>query len=244
MEKDPDDRLLTVRELATHLNVNERTVLKLVSEGALPGVKVGNQWRFRRAMIDTWLDDQMLGVVPHYPDPPKLASSPRLLLGLSHCFQPNHIIPELAAKTKTTVIEELAAHAHHLGLVRDKTWFVGGLIERENVMPSALGNGVAFMHTLRRNAEQIVRPFMVLGRSTEGVDFDALDGKKTHLFFVLGLKYDELHMPWLHKLSQMLVQGNAVQAALAAPDMDTIFSVLTDAERKLEPEHAKRRASL
>ena len=51
-------------------------------------------------------------------------------------------------------------------------------------------------------------------------------------------------MPWLHKLSQMLVQGNAVQAALAAPDMDTIFSVLTDAERKLEPEHAKRRASL
>ena len=32
MEKDPDDRLLTVRELATHLNVNECTVLKLVSE--------------------------------------------------------------------------------------------------------------------------------------------------------------------------------------------------------------------
>ena len=242
MEKHLDDRLLTVRQLATHLNVNERTVLKLVAEGALPGVKVGNQWRFRKAMIDTWLDDQMLGVVPHYLDPPKLTTSPRLLLELAHCFQPSHIIPELAAKTKTTVIEELAAHAHHLGLVRDKTWFMGGLIERENVMPSALGNGVAFMHTLRRNAEQVVRPFMVLGRSSEGVDFDALDGNKTHLFFVLGLKYDELHMPWLHKLSQMLVQGDAVQAALAAPDMDSIFSVLTDAERRLEPEPGNKRA--
>jgi excisionase family DNA binding protein len=231
-----EDRLMTARQLAVHLNVNERTVLKLVAEGALPGVKVGNQWRFRKAMIDTWLDDQMLGVVPRYLDPPRLATSPRQLLELSHCFQPHHVVPELAAKTKTTVIEELAAFAHHLGLVRDKTWFVGGLIERENVMPSALGNGIAFLHTLRRNPGQVVRPFMVLGRSSEGVDFDALDGNRTHLFFVLGLKYDELHMPWLHKLSQMLGHAAAVQAVLRAPDAGAIFAVLADAERKLEPE--------
>jgi excisionase family DNA binding protein len=227
---------MTVRQLAAYLSVNERTVLKLVSDGALPGVKVGNQWRFRKAMIDTWLDDQMLGVVPRYLDPPRPTTSTRKLLELSHCFQPQQILPELAARTKTTVIEELAAHAHHLGLVRDKTWFVGGLIERENVMPSALGNGIAFMHTLRRNPEQVVRPFMVLGRSTAGVDFDALDGRRTHLFFVLGLKYDELQMPWLQKLSQMLVQGDAVKAVLAAPDIEAIYKVLSDAERRLEPE--------
>ena len=90
-----EDRLMTARQLAVHLNVNERTVLKLVAEGALPGVKVGNQWRFRKAMIDTWLDDQMLGVVPRYLDPPRLATSPRQLLELSHCFQPHHVVPEL-----------------------------------------------------------------------------------------------------------------------------------------------------
>jgi excisionase family DNA binding protein len=240
MENRLDDRLMTVRHLAAYLSVNERTVLKLVSEGLLPGVKVGNQWRFRKAMIDTWLDDQMLGVVPRYLDPPRLAISPERLLDLSHCFQPDHIIPELAAKTKTTVIEELAGFAHQLALVRDKTWFVGGLIERENVMPSALGNGVAFMHTLRRNADQVVRPFMILGRSHEGVDFDALDGNKTHLFFVLGLKYDELHMPWLYKLSQMLVQKDAVKKVLAAIDGDGVFRALTEAERKLEPEGRDR----
>jgi excisionase family DNA binding protein len=115
MERRPKDRLMTVKQLAAYLNVNERTVLKLVYEGALPGVKVGNQWRFRLAMIDTWLDDQMLGVMPRYLDPPEPGSAPRKLLELSHCFQPDHIVPELEAKTKTTVIEELAAHAHHLG---------------------------------------------------------------------------------------------------------------------------------
>ena len=58
---------------------------------------------------------------------------------------------------------------------------------------------------------------MVLGRSVEGVEFDALDGKPTHLFFVLGLKYEELHLPWLFKLSQMLAREHAVEDLLKAP---------------------------
>src|SRR5712691_10439120 len=115
-----EDRLMTIKQLAEYLSVNDRTVLKLVSDGALPGVKVGNQWRFRKAMIDTWLDDQMLGVMPRYLDAPKLNGSPRQMLELSSCFQPEHIIPELTAKTKNTVVEELATLAHKLGLVRDR----------------------------------------------------------------------------------------------------------------------------
>ncbi len=230
-----DDPLMTIKQLATYLNINDRTVLKLVSEGALPGVKVGNQWRFRKAMIDTWLDDQMLGVTPRYLDAAKLNGSPKPMLELASCFQPEHIIPELAAKTKTTVVEELATKAHELGLIRDKTWFVGALIERENVMPSAMGYGIAFLHTLRRHPEQVARPFMILGRSCAGIDFDALDGNPTHLFFVLGLKFEELYLPWLHKLSQMFARPAEVQAVLAAPDANAIFQVLSETERKLEP---------
>jgi PTS system fructose-specific IIC component len=93
---------------------------------------------------------------------------------------------------------------------------------------------------MRRNPEQIVRPFMVLGRSREGVDFDALDGKPTHLFFVLGLKFDELYLPWLHKLSQMFVREEAVAAVLDAPGAEAIFEAVAQAERSLEPESGAR----
>jgi excisionase family DNA binding protein len=231
-----EDRLMTVKQLAAYLNVNERTALKLVADGTVPGVKVGSQWRFRKAMIDTWLDDQMLGVLPRYLGEAPMEGSPRRMLGLSTCFQPDHIIPELTAQTKNGVIEELSGLAHRLGLVRDKTWFVGALIQRENVFPGAFGGGIAFLHTLRRNPEQIVRPFMVLGRSVEGVEFDALDGKPTHLFFVLGLKYDELHLPWLYKLSQMLAREQAVKDLLKAADTAALYEALIQAERTLEPE--------
>src|SRR2546422_5939417 len=99
-----EDRLMTIKQLAEYLSVNERTVLKLVSDGTLPGVKVGNQWRFRKAMIDTWLDDQMLGVTPRYLDTPTVSTfgSPRQMLELASCFGAAHIVPELLGKTKNT----------------------------------------------------------------------------------------------------------------------------------------------
>jgi excisionase family DNA binding protein len=231
---------MTIKQLADYLNVNERTVLKLVSEGTVPGVKIGNQWRFRKAMIDTWLDDQMLGVTPRYLAAAEPKGSPRRMLDLASCFKPEHIISELVAQTKTTVLEELATKAYDLGLVRDKTWFVGALIERENIMPSAMGNGVAFLHTLHRHPEQVVLPFMVLGRSRKGVDFDALDSNPTHLFFVLGLKFEELYLPWLYKLSQMFADRGAVEAVLSASSTGEIFQVVSEAERKLEPSRAAK----
>jgi PTS system nitrogen regulatory IIA component len=81
---------------------------------------------------------------------------------------------------------------------------------------------------------------MVLGRSRAGIDFDALDGRPTHLFFVLGLKYDELQLPWLYKLSQMLADPQAVRALLDAPDATALFEALLRAERNLSSEpHAK-----
>jgi len=230
-----DDRLMTIKQVAAHLNVNERTALKLVSDGVLPGVKVGNQWRFRKAMIDTWLDDQMLGVLPRQVEGSRSGTLEKKMLELASCFQPEHIVPELAARTKNTVVEELAALAHRLGLVRNKTWFVGALIERENVLPSAIGNGIAFLHTLQRNPEQVAKPFMVLGRSREGVDFDALDGKPTHLFFVLGLKFEALHLPWLQKLSQMLAREEPVRALVEAPDAAAVYRALADEERRVHP---------
>lgn len=224
---------MTARQVAAYLSVNERTVLKLVSEGELPGVKIGNQWRFRKAMLDTWLDDQMLGVTPQRPEVSRAVHIPRRMLSLASCFQPSHIIPQLEADTKTAVVEELATLANRLGLVTNRTWFVGALIERENVMPSATGNGVAFLHTLNRHPEQVVRPFMVLGRSPKGVDFDSLDGRPTHLFFVLGLKFHELHLPWLAKLAQMCARPEAIQTLMSADTADEVFAALAAAERDL-----------
>lgn len=227
------DRLLTVKEVATYLHVHQRTVIKLAAEGALPAARIGNQWRFRPDAIDSWLDDQTIGIRPRYVEAGTPGGLPAQVLDLENCFQPEQIVPRLDAVTKTAAIEELAGLASHLGLVRDKTWFVGALIERENVMSSAVGHGLAFPHTLRRHPEQIVRPFMVLGRSAGGIPFEAVDGAPTHLIFLLGLRHEALYLPWLTKLTRMLARSEAMGALLDAPDAQSIYDELAAAEERL-----------
>jgi excisionase family DNA binding protein len=49
------EKLLTLEQVAEYLNVDKFTVYRLLSDKELPAFKVGNQWRFKRKMIENWL---------------------------------------------------------------------------------------------------------------------------------------------------------------------------------------------
>ena len=49
------ERLLTLEQVAEYLNVNKFTVYRLVAQKELPAFKVGNQWRFKRKLVEAWL---------------------------------------------------------------------------------------------------------------------------------------------------------------------------------------------
>lgn len=52
------DEILTIRDLAKYLKINERTVYKLAQEKKIPAFKIGGSWRFMRTMIDDWIKNQ------------------------------------------------------------------------------------------------------------------------------------------------------------------------------------------
>lgn len=52
------DMVMTVKEVAEYLRVNQRTVYRLAVERKLPGFKVGANWRFKRSDIDGWIAAQ------------------------------------------------------------------------------------------------------------------------------------------------------------------------------------------
>jgi excisionase family DNA binding protein len=53
-----DEAFLTTEEVLEYLQVNLRTVYRLIKAGKIPAVRVGRQWRFRRRDIDAWLESQ------------------------------------------------------------------------------------------------------------------------------------------------------------------------------------------
>ena len=60
---------LTTEEVLEYLQVNLRTVYRLIKAGKIPAVRVGRQWRFRKRDIDAWLDSQRPHMPPHTPVP-------------------------------------------------------------------------------------------------------------------------------------------------------------------------------
>jgi len=56
---DVEDEILTIRELAALLKIGEKTAYTMAQNGELPGFKVRDQWRFRRADIDAWIAEKV-----------------------------------------------------------------------------------------------------------------------------------------------------------------------------------------
>ena len=62
-----DEVFLTTEEVLEYLQVNLRTVYRLIKAGKIPAVRVGRQWRFRKRDIDAWLDSQRSARTPEAP---------------------------------------------------------------------------------------------------------------------------------------------------------------------------------
>jgi len=225
----PDEQLLSVQQLAIYLHLDESTVGRLVAAGKLPGLQVDRQWRFKKAAIDEWIEEQLVGEDESFADIPD-----GMKLPLEDLLPDQAIIPTLRSKTALGVIEELAARAYTNNWLTDKPWFVGAVVERETLSSTAMEGGVAFLHTRAKDKGKINRPFVVVGRSWEGITFGAPDGNPTYLFFLLGLKYDRLHLPILGRLARALRIPATIAKirALSSPDQMRALLLKEDASAR------------
>lgn len=57
----PEHEILTLEEVAHYLRLKPQTIYKWAQERRIPAVKLGKEWRFRRSILDRWLDEQLLG---------------------------------------------------------------------------------------------------------------------------------------------------------------------------------------
>ena len=220
---------LTAKEAADYLKLAERTLVRLAHEGRIPGVKIGGQWRFRRALLDEYLDTlasesvSTAGAAPN-----QVIDAP-----LVEIMSVDHIIPNLDATERNDVIHAMVGHATTLGLVKDQSWLEAALAARERLVPTAVPEGVAFLHARRRAADKFPHQFIALGRSKDGVVFGSPDMGPTHLFFLLALRNDALHLRWLSRLAWIVRNPGRLAALMEAEDAASIHEILVEAASSL-----------
>ena len=109
----------------------------------------------------------------------------------------------LNAKTKREVIEELVNLVSSSNMVKDRDELLADIKERENLVTTGVGYGVAFPHAKTKAVKGIVIAF---GRSSTGIDLEAMDHKPVLLFFLIAAPEDAIgaHLNVMARLSYLM----------------------------------------
>ena len=144
---------------------------------------------------------------------------------------------ELRARTKSEALTELAgALASSVpGLRADQLYAL--LLERERLGTTAMGDGIAIPHARIESLDHLIAGF---GLSRAGIDCESLDGKLTHLFFLLVAPGREgsAHLRLLAHLSRLLGEESFRERLARIESTDELFRVLEEAESGKANGHA------
>ncbi len=113
------------------------------------------------------------------------------------------VVLGLREKTKDKVIEELVDLAATSNMIKDRDALLADVKEREQLVTTGIGYGVAFPHAKTNSAKGIV---IVFGRATDGLDFNAIDHKPVYLFFLIAAPEDAIgaHLNVMARLSYLM----------------------------------------
>lgn len=141
---------------------------------------------------------------------------------LAELFQEENVIPDLKAKDKKGVLEELVEtlvnHEPHL----DKKALVHVLLERERLGSTGIGDGVAIPHG---KSPGVDRPRIAFGRSRKGLNFESMDGEPTHLFFLLVAPENSagIHLQALARIAKILKNSAFRRELMEMPGRREIY---------------------
>ena len=212
--------MLTVNEVAKFLKVSPNIIQEMINDNVFVASKSGNTLKVNKNEIDEWLA--------------KLNESEENMLALKRTvcrfqdyFITENIVMNFEADNKYEAIAKMSIHAKDLKIVRDHRWLYEVVVAREELVSTAVGQGVALLHPRHHHPAKIKRPSILFGRCEEGVEFDAPDDKPVKVFFMLLLHNDKQHLFSLSYISKFILKDGNLNKLLDAETPEEIVRLLT-----------------
>ena len=150
---------------------------------------------------------------------------------IAEFLRPESVISALSATNKADVLRELSASLAKSNPSVPAARLAAVLEDRERLGSTGIGEGVAIPHGKLAGLPNLSASF---GVSRAGVDFEAIDSKRTFLFFALVAPENSagLHLKALARISRLFKNGNFREAILAAKTSEEIYSLIAREDMK------------
>jgi PTS system nitrogen regulatory IIA component len=141
------------------------------------------------------------------------------------------IIPMLVAKTKRESLKELVDCVVKKETTVDSTELLRVLLEREELGSTGIGDGIAIPHGKIKKIDKLIVSF---GRSLDGVDFQSMDGKPTHIIFLLIAPENSagIHLKALARISRLLKDSAFRRNIMGAATSQEIYDIIAQEDEK------------
>ena len=230
-------RTFGMDEVARYLHLSRADLDRLVKDRDIPFERHGERLVFRKIEIDAWASQRILGlegrrlaeyhqksscgaqqIVPHEAIMPEM-------------IRPDFIEPALTAKTKASVLRQMAALAEKTERVCDSQALLQGLEAREELCSTGIPGGLALLHSRNPESYLFETAFLALGRTIQQIPFGAPDGQPTNLFFLIGCPDDRMHLHTLARLCLMAQKTDLLVDLRQAVDADAMCDCILAAEQ-------------
>jgi len=138
------------------------------------------------------------------------------------------IITDMKSKVKNEVIEELVASIAKITGINSAE-LIKVLLERERLGSTGIGGGIGIPHGKLKNLKSLIMGF---GLSRKGVDFESIDNRPTHLFFILLTPENStgLHLKLLARISRLLKNESFKKKLMQATDSEQVYSIIEEVD--------------
>jgi PTS system nitrogen regulatory IIA component len=226
--------VMDLKQLASFLGRDARELGKLANRGYLPGRKVGGEWRFSTAEIQSWVENEL----PRWTDeelraidPPAPQTSPQLLV--TSLLPIECIDLNFSARTKNSALRDLVHLADRSGRLWDLEAILKSIESRESRGSTAWPGGFATPHPHRRLPYAQGESVLAFARSPGGIAFGAGRDGLTDLFFLVCCVDDAEHLRVLSRLSRMFRRDEFATALRSAESPGDVLDALANAESQL-----------
>lgn len=145
------------------------------------------------------------------------------------------MIMDLQATDKKGAIDEMVQKMYDVGRITDIATYKEGILAREAQTSTGLGDGIAMPHAKNKAVKEAT---VLFAKSNHGVDYEALDGQPTYLFFMIAAPEgaNDTHLQALAALSRLLVNPDFVAQLKEAKTADEVQNLFETAEAEKEAE--------
>lgn len=149
---------------------------------------------------------------------------------------------QASPKSKSEAIDMLVELQVKGGRIADRSEYKKGILAREELSSTAIGEGIAIPHA---KSEAVREPSLAVMTVPEGVDYDAMDGEPSYLFFMIAAPNDgDVHLDVLARLMTVLMDEEFREELMAAKTKEAFLALIDQKEKEKYPEESETKENL